>query len=168
VLENRIVIEFNQRKGADTGYSIARAGRPEPSSAAIQITSYTQNRSHIELSYTVQGGAPSPLPQGAFIELPLYYYPGYKATFNKSENLPLREGTNYFIRAALPEGEAGGTISVRYRPLPRFIAAYVISLLTLAALIINRGRGIGDRGQERVGSGQWTVGSFFRRRRSPR
>jgi hypothetical protein len=142
--------EFYPRTGADAKYSLAHAKRPAPSSSAIQITSYTQRRDNIELSYAVQGGAP--LPQGAFIELPIYYYPGYKALFNKSASLPLQAGTNSFIRAALPEGEAGGTISVRYRPLPRFIASYVISLLTLAALI-------GNRGRERVGSARSAVDS---------
>ena len=109
---------------------------PVVSNTDILITDYKQNRSHIDLSYTIAEDTAA--PHNAFIELPLYNFKGYKAVFNKAVPLAIETGTNYFIKVPLPAAERSGTISIRYNGLPQFFFGYAISILTLAVLMWKR------------------------------
>jgi hypothetical protein len=125
--------EFNPYKGADTEYSLAHTLKPQPSTGAILITNYKQERSNIDLSYTI--AEDTAVMRNAFIDFPLYNFKGYKALFNKTVLLNIKTGTNYFIRVTLPIAERSGTITLRYKYPPQFFFGYAVSILTLAALI---------------------------------
>lgn len=81
-----------------------------------------------------------------YLELPLYYYPGY-AAFDADAKLdfPVEKGNNNKIRVALPKNYAG-SVTVEFREPLLWKAAKIISLLfAICAMIYlcaeRKGRG---------------------------
>ncbi|MDR0906264.1 MAG: hypothetical protein LBN00_08860 [Oscillospiraceae bacterium] len=79
---------------------------------------------------------------GAYAELPLYYYPGYVAEDEYGGALTADAGENGVVRVNLPSGTRGGTVTVRYREPAVYRIAEVISLLTIIILTIKYRRDI--------------------------
>ena len=70
---------------------------------------------------------------GAFAELPLYYYEGYNATDDEGNRLRVDAGTNGVVRVWLNAGS--GTVSVKYIPPVIYRVAELLSLLTALGII---------------------------------
>lgn len=71
---------------------------------------------------------------GSWIEVPLYYYPGYHASLDGIE-INLEQGTNGVIRVMLPDGFNEGRLSVWFEDFRIWKIADWISLLTLFACV---------------------------------
>ena len=71
--------------------------------------------------------------EGAFIELPLFYYPGYVAENSDYKEFEIERGTNNRIRILLPDSY-NGDIHLSYRGLFVWRIAEVISVLSFAGI----------------------------------
>ena len=96
------------------------------SDESVRVTAHEKSGSNIDLTLT---GA----TDGAYVEVPLLYYPGYGAKDGAGESLAVEQGANDVVRVLL----RGDTTEVRvsYRGLPAFKIASWLSALTLALFI---------------------------------
>ena len=69
----------------------------------------------------------------AYVEVPLLYYPGYKATTESGEKLETSYGNNNVMRINIKNNT--GNIKVKYTGFIYFRIAELISLLTLLWLV---------------------------------
>ena len=100
----------------------------------------TSNDKALEVSFTKEGTKMTiefynNNKDNTYIELPLIYYLGYKATIDingQKVNLPVEKGTNNIIKIPL-EGYTNGTISVYYGGT---VLEYISLLITIIALIL--------------------------------
>ncbi|MDR0445996.1 MAG: hypothetical protein LBH17_03025 [Oscillospiraceae bacterium] len=111
---------------------------PAVRAVGAEISSLSRSFTNIRFSY-------SNASDGAFAELPLYYYPGYTAVITDEGGgsiAPARAapGSNGVVRVPLPPG--GGTATVRYTAPISYRIAELISLVTAAAVavLLIRGR----------------------------
>ncbi len=72
---------------------------------------------------------------GGYIELPIQNYLGYRAYDENGRRLQIEQGAGGRMRLAAVGDGAAHTISVRYGPVPLFIAAVLVSAVTLAGLL---------------------------------
>ncbi|MDR2614975.1 MAG: hypothetical protein LBC28_00180 [Oscillospiraceae bacterium] len=72
--------------------------------------------------------------EGAYAELPLYYYDGYAARDGSDAKLSVTEGVNGVVRVALPRGS--GEASVGYSEPLSYRAAELVSLAAIVAAAI--------------------------------
>ncbi|MDE7286563.1 MAG: hypothetical protein K2N55_06965, partial [Lachnospiraceae bacterium] len=120
------------------------------------------NKRYCEVSVTCKSER-----EDAFVLMPLFYYIGYEARdLATDEVLELvRSEDNNRIRVNLPAGYEG-TLRVRFKELPAWQAAKLISLLTILLLIfrwIKRKKGSSGGGrliQKAKGSFKGALGSF--------
>lgn len=71
--------------------------------------------------------------ENAWIEVPLLWYPGYKAVdLSTGQELPVTIGENNVVRVTVP-GLSEGTFRVYYAGRGRYRAAELVSMLTLAS-----------------------------------
>ena len=76
--------------------------------------------------------------EGAYIEVPTFYYPGYVAVDDAGKKYTLeRSGNNNRIRVELPEDFAG-TIHISYQEPVYFRICEVISLLAFMGLLLHK------------------------------
>lgn len=73
--------------------------------------------------------------EDSYIELPLYYYPGYVAKDENNEKYSIEPGSNNRIRILIPEA-CTGTLSVKYKGFVSWRIAEIISIISLIVLII--------------------------------
>ena len=96
------------------------------SDGSIDITGHRKDGDRIEFSVSGQ-------KNGGYIEVPLYYYPGYTARDDNGNKLDVSAGDNGVVRIGI-DGETGDNITVKFG-----CAAYtfgdMISLLTIFAAI---------------------------------
>ncbi|MCI9462534.1 MAG: hypothetical protein HFI48_01440 [Lachnospiraceae bacterium] len=71
---------------------------------------------------------------GTYLELPILNYSGYRAYDENRQRLEIVEGAQQRIRIILPGDGKEHTIYVRFGPVAGFIAADIISALTLAGI----------------------------------
>ena len=96
------------------------------SDGSIDITEHSKDGSRIELSVSGQ-------KDGGYVEVPLYYYPGYTARDDNGNKLDVSAGDNGVVRIGI-DGETGDNITVKFG-----CAAYtfgdIVSLLTILVAI---------------------------------
>lgn len=68
------------------------------------------------------------------VEVPLLYYPGYKAVDSGGNKLECSKGTNNVVSIAVPSGYSG-TIKIRYKGLAFWKISDIISLMSLLIII---------------------------------
>jgi hypothetical protein len=108
-----------------------------PQDGTLHIQNYERSYNDIILDFSADA------PQtNAWLEAPLYYYAGYRATLNNETNLPVGESDGGFLRVFLPDGQAGGQIHIFYREPAAWRLAEWVALLTVPALIA---AGLGKR-----------------------
>ncbi|MDO4535777.1 MAG: hypothetical protein Q4B63_08225, partial [Clostridium perfringens] len=103
----------------------------------------TSNNNALEISFTKEGTNMTIKfnnnnNDNAYIEIPLIYYLGYKATLDVNGikvNLPVEKGTNNIIKIPL-EGYTEGVISVSYAGTALQYSSLLITIITLILLII--------------------------------
>lgn len=71
----------------------------------------------------------------AYIELPIQNYIGYRASDENGNRLQIEQGMGARMRFGVIGDGAEHVISVRYGPYPPFVAATLVSALTMAAMI---------------------------------
>ena len=74
--------------------------------------------------------------EGAYIELPVQNYLGYRAYDESGDKLKIQQGTGGRMRFAVKGDGMEHTIYVRYGPNPGFILADLVSALTIAGVIL--------------------------------
>ena len=103
-----------------------KAGEYATSDNSIEVEELSKDGDRIELSVSGQ-------KDGGYIEVPLYYYPGYTARDDNGNKLDVSAGNNGVVRIGI-DGETGDNITVKFG-----CAAYtfgdMISLLTIFAAI---------------------------------
>jgi hypothetical protein len=114
----------------------------ESSDPGIYITEYS--RSYDRISFHV---STPDVTYGLWIELPIYYYPGYVAELDGA-SLPLSPGRNGVVRALLPAG-ASGMLRFRYRAPALYRLSEAVSLISVAAILAYNLRK--KRGAESIG-----------------
>lgn len=72
--------------------------------------------------------------EGAFLELPMLNYAGYRAYDENGKRLEIEEGKYQRMRITLPGDGIEHTVYVRFGPVPGFVAADIISALTLVGV----------------------------------
>lgn len=77
-------------------------GQYYPSGDQVQVTSLEKDRLSVRCSYEISGSG-----EGAYIEVPLFYFPGYKGIDHGGNELSLERGRGNLIRVNLtqPSGE---------------------------------------------------------------
>ncbi|MFA9376830.1 MAG: hypothetical protein ACERKZ_08750 [Lachnotalea sp.] len=78
-----------------------------------------------------------------YIELPLAYYPGYKARTNTDASLAVKKGKNNVVRVTIPSG-LNGTIIIKYVERKLWRLFDIISTLTFILFILSFYDGIRD------------------------
>ena len=68
------------------------------------------------------------------VEVPLLYYPGYKAVDSNGNKLECLRGTNDVLSIVVPSGYSG-TVKIRYKGLAFWKISDIISLISLLAII---------------------------------
>lgn len=69
-----------------------------------------------------------------YVDVPIFNYPGYKATDDKGKELSITNGTNCTIRIAVPSGY-DGNVTIRYTVPWYWHLSEVISLLSIIGII---------------------------------
>ena len=95
-------------------------------------TSFTKDGTDIEIEFSNNNKSDS------YLELPLIYYLGYKATLDvngKTVNLTVEKGTNDIVRVNLGD-YTSGTIKVSYEGTTLEHISVILSIVTLILLII--------------------------------
>lgn len=110
----------------DTDALIARPALITADREGVRISGYEKNGTNMEFHYDNPGAEPTG------VEAPLYDYAGYRA-WNDGEEIPVERGENGVIRLTLP-AEESGSILIRYKEKPLFLAADIITLLSLLGL----------------------------------
>ena len=92
----------------------------------VQIVEYEKDRTNIDL---VLSGA----TEGSWVEVPLLWYPGYKAKDDAGNRLEIVDGDNHVLRVLLENGST--QVHISYTGLWYFRIAELISLLTIGWFI---------------------------------
>lgn len=104
------------------------------SSETFQFPRYEKNGTHILCQYQV-------MEDGNYIEFPLFYYIGYRATLTpegskKASALPIERGSEYRLRVYVPKSETPSIIKISYTGTWYFHLAMIISAASLTGFII--------------------------------
>ncbi|MDR1329190.1 MAG: hypothetical protein LBK23_06280 [Oscillospiraceae bacterium] len=86
-----------------TSLDALRSRGPAVSAAGAEITDTEREFTSVSFSY-------DSAEIGAYAELPLYYYDGYRAETSGGAALGVTEGENGVVRVALPEGSGGARV----------------------------------------------------------
>lgn len=90
----------------------------------ISVRQYRKNGTKAVVAYTAT-------QEGGYIELPIQNYKGYRASDENGNRLAIRQGDGARMRFAVQGDGAEHIIRVRYGPNPVFIAATLVSALTM-------------------------------------
>lgn len=91
---------------------------------AISVRQYQKKGTRAAVVYTAT-------KEGCYIELPIQNYTGYRAYDENGNRLEIRRGDGARMRFAVQGDGTEHMIRVRYGPNPMFIAANLVSLLTM-------------------------------------
>ena len=94
----------------------------------IEVLNYEKAGLVVNLSLKNSG-------EGSYVEVPLQHYKGYTAMSASGERLELADGDHFDIRILIPAGFEGD-VTVRFRPPWYWHAGELISLLSLAGIIV--------------------------------
>lgn len=128
---SRIEIPENYPKGADEASH--RNKSIYPYSYEMQIQEFIHDGCVMTLRYTTPN-------EGEYIDLPVYYFPGYAAKvlggeLPKGQKLKVEQGAEYRVRVHLPKSLSGTAIKVWYRGTNLFFVGYVISTVSFLVCI---------------------------------
>ncbi len=101
-----------------------RAGKATVSDEAAVIRNFSQTGSHISFAYDATA-----MSQDGYAEVPLLYYPGYKAWIDGRE-AALERGEENTVRVLLPAGTSG-TVTIRYEGKISWNLSFYISAASL-------------------------------------
>ncbi len=114
-----------------TGYDGDRFPEgPVPVSSGAEIRSFELSHGEAAFSYTAS--------EETEVDLPLTFYEGYRAVFSNGESRPASKGEYGMTRISLPEAREEVFCRVRYEAPGYFLVSAVISVLTAAALLLER------------------------------
>lgn len=100
-----------------------------PNAENSVITAVYRNRNSFDITLNETANE-------AYVEAPVFAYPGYVATVRETgEKLNVVHGSNNRVRVDLQPGFSG-TVEIRYKDLPIWNVAEVISVVALAYLIL--------------------------------
>lgn len=102
----------------------------EVSDDSLEVVSYNKNELRVDTTVNVSSGS----QDGRYVELPLYYYPGYQVHLDDEKVEALR-GNNGMLRVNIPN-DISGTVKVvgEYKQSVLWRVAECISLLTVVLL----------------------------------
>jgi hypothetical protein len=119
-------------RGSDQQYTLEHRNTITASSDEIGIDLEEDKNGRYVIAYKNSGGA-----KNAWIELPVYNFPGYEAYLDgQFAQLSIMSGTNNFIRIILPAGSSNGIIKLYYRGLGIFIGGNLVSAITLVFFLM--------------------------------
>lgn len=95
----------------------------------VKVESFAKSGTTVK--FTIDKAVP-----GAYVEVPLLYYPGYSAKDENGTKLDVVNGSNNVLRVNL--STSGKNITIKYKGFIYFRIAEIISLLTLAFLIFGK------------------------------
>lgn len=119
-----------------TGEYLYRDSSVDVTNTDIKVTGsgaevLASEKRYLNTSVTCSAGQ-----KDAFIEIPVFYYPGYVAVDTKGEEYRVsRSMNNNRIRVDIPEGFAG-TVNIFYREPVYFRICEIISLIALTGLLL--------------------------------
>ena len=113
-------------EGADS--ADYRYDRLFPSSEELLITDYEKNGTKMTFGYATSGNI-------EYIDLPVFYYPGYTAVIKGGGRLETGQGVEYRLRVNFPENSAG-EVTVMYKHPWYFVVSYLISLAAAVLFVI--------------------------------
>jgi hypothetical protein len=100
------------------------------SSDSIAVTSFTRKNG------TFQVDLKNSSNENQYIEVPLAYYPVYKAILNESTVLKISKGDNNVVKIEIPANSEGKVI-VKYHKQLTWLLADTLSAITLLVLVLN-------------------------------
>lgn len=95
---------------------------------AISVRQYQKKGTQAAVAYTAT-------EEGGYIELPIQNYTGYRAYDENGNRLEIRRGDGARMRFAVQGDGTEHVIRVRYGPNPLFIAANLVSALTILCIM---------------------------------
>lgn len=98
---------------------------------AISVRQYQKKGTQAAVAYTAT-------EEGGYIELPIQNYTGYRAYDENGNRLEIRRGDGARMRFAVQGDGTEHVIRVRYGPNPLFIAANLVSALTILCIMWRR------------------------------
>lgn len=110
-------------QGTDAGALLAR--KPVVAASSDEIAIYDLRKQGTTVQFTYKNTS----KEDGFVEVPLYYYPGYKAWNNGAET-EISAGDNGIARIAVAGGTEGELL-VKYREKGSFVVCDVIALVSL-------------------------------------
>ena len=95
----------------------------------VAISNFSKNGTKLDFAYTATG-------DNLTAEVPLQWYSGYKAFNENKQPLPIAKSTLGKIQVPLAGDGTEHRIHVQYGPIPLFIAANIISAISICGLLI--------------------------------
>lgn len=121
-------------EGTDVNGLSRQAAGPAAASEQLQISDFQRKNGHVSFRYSIDISVPeqnSPQNMAAlYVDLPLLYYPGYRAWANGQE-IPVERSEQNLIRVILP-ANSQGTVEIRYKGKRSWNLAAVISTASVA------------------------------------
>ncbi len=127
-----ISLNSNNLIGYEYLYEGTDSSIPEREHDVIANNVEIMNKTNILNSYTINCKS---LNDDSFLELPLYYYPGYTASTDNGKNLTIERGSNNRIKVTVPNSFEGN-IFVKYKEYPIWRISEIISMISFIGLII--------------------------------
>ncbi len=101
----------------------------EAEGIGVTILHSSKQYNSMEILCRAEGNAP-------YLEVPLLYYPGYRAYNGAGDSLEIVRGNNNRIRVMLPEGYEG-TVGIRFQEPVSWRIAEIISVLAAVLILIS-------------------------------
>ena len=95
----------------------------------VAISNFSENGTKLDFTYTATG-------DNLTVEVPLQWYSGYKAFNENKQPLPITKSSLGKIQVPLVGDGTEHRIHVQYGPIPLFIAANIISAISICGLLI--------------------------------
>ena len=97
----------------------------------VNIDDYEKREDKVSFRYTVKGDI-----NEAYVELPMFYYPGYEIKLDDGSKLAGTTGSMNHMRIYLPPEHSGRTVNIGFKVSPVFCILTVLSLLSFLLFVL--------------------------------
>lgn len=114
-------------QGTDISALLSRTPVVTASEEEVSVSGFQKEGTNLWFTYVNTSGADTVL------DVPLYYYPGYRA-WNNGKEIEIQAGENGIVRIAV-DANSGGEIQIKYKEKGIFVACDFISIVTLVGIL---------------------------------
>ena len=114
-------------QGTDISALLSRTPVVTASEEEVSVSGFQKEGTNLWFTYVNTSGADTVL------DVPLYYYPGYRA-WNNGKEIEIQAGENGIVRIAV-DANSSGEIQIKYKEKGIFVACDFISIVTLVGIL---------------------------------